>query len=164
VTPYLYQITGGTTVLKFDFPGINLDDKTVPERNKGQVRFSIDMKSGLPEGTVVSNRAGIYFDGNPVVLTNYSYSTIPGSAGVPGAGAVNGLRIYPNPASDAIRISVRQSGWTEAVLSNAIGQTVARMPLNAGENVLQVQGLPAGIYYLHAKGSAGSRTEKIEKQ
>ena len=60
-------------------------------------------------------------------------------------------------------IRVQQGTWTEVSLMNAIGQVVTKMPLTAGENVLNVQQLPAGIYYLQAKGAAGMYTEKVEK-
>jgi len=163
VLPEVYEIPGGKYILKFDFPGINLEDKTVPERNKGQVRFSMKMKSGLPFGTVVENRAGIYFDGNPVVLTNSAYSRIPVPSGVNPVNQISGIQVYPNPATDVISIRVQQEGWKEAILTNAVGQTVSHIELTVGENVLHVQNLPAGIYYLQAKGSNGIFTGKVEK-
>ena len=163
VLPYIYEIAGGKSIIKFDFPGINLEDKTVPERNKGQVRFSMKMKSGLPVGTVVQNRAGIYFDGNPVVLTNTAFSKIPVPSSVPFVNHSSDITVYPNPAHEAFMIRVQQGTWTEAILMNAIGQVLTKMPLTIGENVLSVQRLPAGIYYLQAKGAAGTYTERVEK-
>ncbi len=163
VIPYVYQ-SGSANVLKFDFANINLEDKTVPSRNKGQVRFTIKLRSSLTAGTVTPNRAGIYFDGNPVVLTNYAYSRIQSSAGVPGAGSAESIKMFPNPATDAITVRVSTDGWNEAVLSNALGQVMLQQALTRGENILRVAGMPAGIYYLQAKGSAGTLTQKIEKQ
>ena len=164
VTPYLYENAAKQRVIKFDFQDINLAAKDDPIHNKGQVRFSIKMKSDLPEGTVVANRAGIYFDGNEVVLTNTAYNHIPLPAAVMNPNLHSGIMVYPNPVTDAIRIRIQQDGWNEAILINTIGQVLNRMPLVSGENALHVAQLPAGIYYLQIKGRAGSRTEKVEKR
>jgi uncharacterized repeat protein (TIGR01451 family) len=164
VLPYVYEIVGGKYIIKFDFPGINLEDKTVPQRNKGQVRFAIKLKTGLPDGTVVENRAGIYFDGNPVVLTNIAVSRIVDATTVNLVHLNSGIQVYPNPATDAINIRVQKDGWNEATLSNAVGQVISRVTLIMGDNVLQIGPLPTGIYYLQAKGAAGSYTERVEKR
>lgn len=163
VTAYLYQ-AGGKNILKFDFPNINLEDKNVPTRNKGQVRFSMRLKNGLADGTTVANRAGIYFDGNPVVLTNDAYVTLPVPEGVDNTPLANSVKVYPNPAGERINIVVSQPGWEHASLSNALGQVVLRQTLQAGNNKLGVATLPAGIYYLQVQGAAGSTTKKIQKQ
>lgn len=163
VTPYLYELPTGERILKFDFVGINLEDKSVPMRNKGQVRFSMRLRSGLNPGTVILNRAGIYFDGNPVVLTNYSYSYIPIPQSVSPL-ARNSVKIFPNPASDALNIRVDNTDWKEAILHNALGQKVSGIELQRGLNVITIQSLPAGIYYLQVLGGQGVITEKIEKR
>ena len=164
VTPYLYETPGGVRIIKFDFAGINLEDKTVPTRNKGQVRFSMKLKSGLAPGTVIANRAGIYFDGNPVVLTNYSYNQIPFPQTVPPLSPRNAVKVFPNPAQDALHIRVDNGTWKEAILHNTVGQTISGISLHPGNNVLNIQSLPAGIYYLQVRGGDGVITEKIEKQ
>jgi uncharacterized repeat protein (TIGR01451 family) len=163
VSPSIYQ-AAGKNILKFDFPNINLESKSVPTRNKGQVIFTMKTKTALAPGTSIPNRAGIYFDGNPVVVTNYAYSSTPGPEGVPGIGSKENIKVFPNPAGDVLNIQVSSNGWDEAILTNAVGQTVTHQPLVRGNNTLNVASLPAGIYYLQAKGSAGSFTEKIEKQ
>jgi uncharacterized repeat protein (TIGR01451 family) len=59
------------SVLKFLFEDILLPDSTVDEPgSNGFVQFSIRPKFGLPEPTVLTNSAGIYFDLNPPVITN----------------------------------------------------------------------------------------------
>ena len=60
----------GHNIVKFDFPNINLLDSTHHGLCDGAVIFTIDTKTGLPNGTLIDNRAGIYFDYNPVVMTN----------------------------------------------------------------------------------------------
>jgi uncharacterized repeat protein (TIGR01451 family) len=58
-------------ILVITFDGIEL-----PPAGKGEVFFSIDHDAGLAEGTQITNRAGIYFDTNPPVITNTAISTL----------------------------------------------------------------------------------------
>ncbi len=67
---------GGHTILKFDFPNIKLPDSTHHNQCTGMLIFNIKTKGGLPDGSRIINRAGIYFDDNEVVMTNESSNTI----------------------------------------------------------------------------------------
>jgi uncharacterized repeat protein (TIGR01451 family) len=61
---------GGHNIVKFDFPRINLLDSTHPNQCTGMVMFHIKPKNGLADGTALFNHAGIFFDDNPVVMTD----------------------------------------------------------------------------------------------
>jgi trimeric autotransporter adhesin len=61
---------GGRNVVKFDFPGINLLDSSHHNQCDGLVMYTIKARPGLADGITIPNRAGIYFDDNPVVMTN----------------------------------------------------------------------------------------------
>ncbi len=55
----------------FDFPNIFLiDSLTNPTLSQGYVQYSVNIKSGLSPGTVIENKAHIYFDNNPSIITN----------------------------------------------------------------------------------------------
>ena len=57
--------------LIFRFDSIMLPDSTSnPIGSNGYIVFAIKAKSGLPDGTIIHNQAGIYFDFNEVVMTN----------------------------------------------------------------------------------------------
>ncbi len=58
------------TVVKFDFPHINLPDSSHHNQCYGSLSFTIKAKSGLTDGTTIFNHAGIIFDDNPAVLTD----------------------------------------------------------------------------------------------
>ena len=60
----------GHNIIKFDFPHINLLDSTHHNECTGMVIFHIKTKSGLGDGATMFNQAGIFFDDNPVVITN----------------------------------------------------------------------------------------------
>lgn len=63
--------------LVFTFASINLPDsiKNVT-KSQGFIKYKIKAKKSLPSGTVISNRAGIYFDYNFPIITNYVVHTI----------------------------------------------------------------------------------------
>lgn len=63
--------------LVFDFKNIMLPDSFVSEKNShGFIRFVIDQKRDLKLGSVVKNKAAIFFDFNAPVITNETYHTI----------------------------------------------------------------------------------------
>ncbi len=66
----------------FSFPNINLLDSTSNLlESQGSVQFSIHPSIDIPDGTIIQNRAGIYFDYNPPIIT--PYSELEHCAGVP---------------------------------------------------------------------------------
>lgn len=68
--------TGNNTVV-FKFSNIMLPDSaSYPEESQGYVTFAIYPKTTVAQGTVLRNRAGIYFDFNEPIITNYTVNTI----------------------------------------------------------------------------------------
>jgi hypothetical protein len=64
-------------VLVFDFKNIMLVDSFKNEKlSHGFVRFSIAQKRDNPLQSVIKNKAGIYFDFNPPVITNETFHTV----------------------------------------------------------------------------------------
>ena len=64
------------SILHIRFDNILLPDSlTNPEGSQGFISFRIFPKSDLPNGTVVNNRAAIYFDQNPPIITNTVWRT-----------------------------------------------------------------------------------------
>ncbi len=67
----------GPRVLEWTFNNIMLPDSNVNEAaSHGFVSFTIDQVPNLPDGTVISNSAGIYFDFNDPIITNTTTHTI----------------------------------------------------------------------------------------
>lgn len=64
-------------VLVIEYPEILLPDSTSNEpESHGFFSFSIQPMDGVLPGTLIENRAGIYFDFNPPVITNTVFHTI----------------------------------------------------------------------------------------
>lgn len=70
------QILAGG-IVRFNFPSINLPDSTSNEsQSHGFIQYKIKPKPNLPVGTTINNKAGIYFDYNPPIITNIVRDTI----------------------------------------------------------------------------------------
>lgn len=66
---------GVRNIAKFEFAGINLPDSSHHGLSEGMFLFNIKAKSTLADGNEIRNRVGIYFDENPVVMTNEVVNT-----------------------------------------------------------------------------------------
>ncbi len=71
-----FRDAAGHNIFKFDFPGINLLDSSHHGQCDGALIFNVNTQAALPLGTHIVNRAGIYFDVNPVVMTNTATTTV----------------------------------------------------------------------------------------
>lgn len=74
--PYSWELTG-EGVIKIQFNPIALPDSASnAQGSTGFVRFSVDANPLAPEGALLENRAGIYFDWNEPIMTNVVQHTI----------------------------------------------------------------------------------------
>ncbi len=67
--------------------------------------------------------------------------------------------VYPNPVINGIMVSSKTA--FRATLYNAMGQLVRTAASVAGQLRLNVEGLEAGLYYLHINNEKSSTTKKI---
>ncbi len=69
-----YLEAGGHHIVKFDFPNINLLDSSHHGLCDGMVAYKIKTYPSLADSTAIYNHAGIFFDDNPVVMTDTAWS------------------------------------------------------------------------------------------
>ncbi len=154
---------GSYTIAKFDFPRINLLDSSHHGLCDGFFTYTINTLTGLAPGTIIPNRAGIYFDTNPVVMTN----TVNNIIGYPTTTIneinKNNVHIFPNPANDELSIKMEDGAFSSFVITNTIQQVVMQHTLNAAQTKLNIKQLPAGIYYISLKGEYGNTVKKFVK-
>ncbi|MBK8703255.1 MAG: T9SS type A sorting domain-containing protein [Saprospiraceae bacterium] len=153
-------------IVEFNFPDILLADSTSNEPlSHGFVSFAIRPKAGLAEGTLIPNRAGIYFDYNPPVITNYAETRVGVTVSVrPEKSADNWVSFFPNPASTAIALQFSQSpGLTRVRIFDMQGRNCLDRPLEtAGLTAsLDLPSLPAAAYILEITGENGELRRAI---
>ncbi len=153
----------GHHIIKFDFAHIDLMDVHHSGQCTGMVVFIIKTKAGLPNGTVIGNEAGIYFDANAVVMTNKVNNIIGRPAGVATMSNAAEVSIYPNPATNILTINTEGKAYTAITITNTMGQVMVQKQLTSLSTQVNVQPFPAGIYYITIKGEAGVEVKKFEK-
>ena len=162
VTHAFIQNSINKNIIRFDFADILLADKSAPEHNKGFVTFSINAKQGLAPLTQINNRAGIYFDINPVVLTNYAENRIA-PVGIEELNKTDNINLYPNPVTNTLTIQANSNQYRSLKLFNNIGQVVAEQNINSNTTQINMKQLPTGMYYIQLQGVANIVTRKVEK-
>ena len=120
------------------------------------VIFTVNKNAGLPAGIIISNRAGIYFDYNDVVMTNSAENSkdCP-PAGITVLNNTHKVEIYPNPTTDELTIKMDKDAYNSCVITNSIGQVLIQQQLNTPLTKVNVKMLPAGLYYITVKGQFG---------
>lgn len=147
--PLRWQIKDGR-VLEFKFNPIFLPDSNSNEAaSHGYVDFSVRAKRDLPLGHVIQNRAAIYFDYNPPIITNYSNMHV----NIPTVGTINisrsdALNIRPNPAQETVFIEKQGAGNGQLWVFSADGKRIMGQNTNGKSIALLISGLPPGQYWI----------------
>jgi uncharacterized repeat protein (TIGR01451 family) len=153
--PMLTEVNPGRE-LEFMFGNINLPDSiSDPEGSNGYVIFEVLPVVSLPSGSVVENKAAIYFDFNPPIITNQPSLTLVDSILPCVALGQNSvvqdfqLLIWPNPVTgQELNIELPDTGRNMIVnIISLQGERVRSYTAMApGRNTLGIQGLSAGMY------------------
>ena len=160
--PYRLEIFPGG-ILHFIFDPIALPDSNVNEpASHGFVQFRIAQQPDLPDGTVLSNTAAIYFDFNDAVITNTFWHTIgkpfvtvdvdqPVSPGVT-------VTAQPNPFHEQTTLQV--SGVTIEqglfTLFDAQGKIVQTQTFRGNRIELERKTLDQGLYFFRINADGKS--------
>jgi hypothetical protein len=157
---YLTKSTYNThTIFRFDFPNIKLLDSSQHGLCDGLFTYTIRPKTGLPNGTDIESRVGIYFDYNDVVMTN----TVVNKKGCPPPNTVSPVAdnrmamLYPNPANESVTINAI-SDYSSYTITNYIGQAVVEGRIQNVQTKVDVSKLSPGVYILTLRGE-----QKLER-
>lgn len=145
-------------ILRIHFSGINLPDSgSNYYESMGAISFSILPKMDLPAGTQLRNRAGIYFDYNAPVITNYTLNTVLIPTGIQKntLGSAD-VFIFPNPANNELNIQ-SQGVEYQAVMIDMLGRTVLTKSASNGVLNINTTNLGEGIYLLQLNDKAQNR-------
>jgi uncharacterized repeat protein (TIGR01451 family) len=164
ISSHTYQVdVSGYGVLKFTFDNILLPDSNINEAaSHGFVRFRITPKDTLQLGSRIENRAGIYFDFNPPIITNTVFHTVDTGFLERKMVAVHGLpdaengRIFPNPVrAGGYLFFEDMSAAHRIVLMDPYGKVV--LQANGSHKIRIPDGLAGGVYFLEWRGVNGGR-------
>ncbi|MFT6716149.1 MAG: putative delta-60 repeat protein/putative repeat protein (TIGR01451 family) [Saprospiraceae bacterium] len=138
-------------IVHFNFSQIWLLDSVTNEPlSHGKVIFTIDQKENVVLNTVINNRVGIYFDFNPVVLTNEVKNTIVDKNFVPPCRVIasatiteiDEVLIYPNPVTEDLNvINSKGNGFR-------VYDVTGKLLFTSNQNSVNIQHLPDGHYFI----------------
>lgn len=153
--PYDWDIEGNGVVV-FRFQNINLPDSNADwAASQGFAKFRVAQRKDIPIGTVIENKAHIYFDFNAPVVTNTTFHTIgedfiivdtysPQKPGVR-------VNIAPNPATYSITVKVEglsgNPGSQSMTLFTPLGNAVLNETFSGNAGSIQVGHLQPGVYF-----------------
>lgn len=152
-------------VLAFVHDDINLPDSASdPVGSQGFVLFQVKGFPGLTIGDSISNRANIFFDLNPPVITEPAVIRVDQQAGV--KPQVHGdLRVYPVPADEHLLVeSLTDAGWTRWQVLDAQGRLVSEGAVSGPVTPVPLHRCAAGAYALRLTGAPGVRMVRFTKR
>lgn len=142
-----------TRVIDFHFPEIYLPDSTTNEPGShGHITFRIDHVTDIPQPTTIENTAYIYFDSNPAVVTNTTWTTIDDAAlGIEEVEA-NQLLLSPNPAQNQVRIgNTTHNDRANVLVRDMTGKVVMQLPQHSLNQLVDISSLSSGIYLIELR-------------
>lgn len=162
--PYEFSLSNDG-VLRFIFSEIQLfpGSSTADDSHRGFVKFRISQQSNNPLGTLIENRAAVFFDYQTPVNTNAVRHTVgcidffdptEGCITVDVAPVPNApdfkIKVFPNPFWDYATIEIENLPSTSAQfeLYDALGRLLRSEQFNyEGLHRVYRNGLPAGLYF-----------------
>ncbi|MCC6281979.1 MAG: VCBS repeat-containing protein [Saprospiraceae bacterium] len=158
---YFVTVDTAAGLVQFDFPDIRLADSTSNEpESHGFVAFSIRLKPGLPPGSSTRNRAGIYFDVNAPVITNWAETAVRMPVSTRPVPVISAIRLAPNPVAEVLTVSFSEKIIADARVQvfDLRGQMVLEKHVPGGLEAyaLDVSALPAAAYLLKINGKDGA--------
>jgi len=147
-------------VLAFNFDNIMLPDSNINEAaSHGFVHFFIQQKEDNPIGTLIENKATIYFDFNDSVITNTTQHLI-GEDFVEVVTSINTtlypeatINVYPNPFSEQVTFDLKGiiENEIQLFIYNNLGQLVRQENYKESNFTFARNNLNGGLYYYELK-------------
>ncbi|MFM9944507.1 MAG: T9SS type A sorting domain-containing protein [Bacteroidia bacterium] len=143
-------------IVKFRFDNINLPDSSSNEPGShGYVVYEIYPDSMASNENTISGKAGIYFDFNEPVFTNYVTNTLtnkiakcPAKVDISNSYSVARLNIYPNPNQGRFTIELPEAGTVK--IFDVLGEMIYSDYLTRGISNIDISNYPRGVYVVEA--------------
>lgn len=161
--PYVHELNS-SGVLKITFDGLTLlpaDGSGSDMASRGFVKFTLSQKPNLPIGTVIENRAAVYFDYVAPAITNsvrhvvncedfISGSCIAVDLQEPPRNDGISIRVQPNPFQISTNLIVEgcECQDLELTIFDGTGRLLRREQFTGTTHTLERNGLPAGMYFM----------------
>jgi len=150
-------------IVEVAFPNIQLPDSNRNEPGShGFVQLSLKPIAGLPVDEEIKNSAAIFFDYNAPVITNDAVTIVSILSGVASNRKLN-FKVFPNPASQLLRIELPYSDEGKWLLSDISGRVLQEnsFPPVSRQLEIPVSSFPSGTYFLTLQMGGERSTAKV---
>ncbi len=146
-----------------NFSSINLSPNGVdPTSSHGYIQFKIKPTTGYATGTIIPNKANIYFDYNPAIVTN-TFNTEFVDALSTNTFASNGFVLYPNPAEKTLQLQTKTDTTIDKIIiTDLSGKIILEQTQNT--NQINIEQLSKGMYFIEAFSGDEKFTSKFVKE
>lgn len=172
--PYTTRVISGPPgsnlgILIWTFTNINL--KPNPSKasdfigDKGFISFKVKLSGGLPNGTLIKNRANVIYDLEDNNTTNFVYNKIDKTVGIKPYITSETPLIYPNPFNNTLYIAWQNNESIRYSIYALNGAAIMDGELMNDEEAISVAHLAKGMYVLALDNGKGMLVHrKIVKQ
>ncbi len=109
--PYTFNLSEHG-ILTFRFDHILLPDSNVNESaSNGFFNYTVNLKPNLSVGTVIENKASIFFDFNLPIVTNSTINTIATPLKISEILSNDKVEVYPNPFKDITTFEIKSENY-----------------------------------------------------
>lgn len=149
----------------FEFKNILLPDSGINEiESHGYVRFQLDPATGLVLGDSILSHAEIFFDYNAPVITNRASTVVvnPTSTSDIPRRAAPWFQVLPNPTDGMLELRFTgrlQQGQIHLI--DNLGRVVLATGTTLERTLLDLSGLPAGIYAVSVSDGDRAYTQRV---
>ncbi len=163
--PFSEFSISGTGILKWVFNPLFLPDSASNEpASKGFVMFKIKVKPNLPFGTTINNKAAIYFDYNPAVITNYATNSIINGVGELTVNSEQ-LTVFPNPATKQLTICSSKQIMNTIIITDVLGREIYSQQTSLKSEIINLKSFSQGVYFVKVQMQNGIvEIEKFVKE
>ena len=149
--PCEWQIKNGR-VLEVKFANINLPDSTVSvELSQGYVTFKLKLNQNVAKGSVIANKASIYFDYNPPIVTERIITNIVEPSSIDPS-IKPSFRIVPNPSFNDIILKDIPFSKAGFEIYDMAGNVVSKGIITSSDNTkININHLTTGQYIITLK-------------
>jgi len=160
--PGRVAITNGNNI-DFIFDNINLPDSTANEMaSHGFIAYKIKPMDDAVVGDIFSNKADIYFDFNPPIITNTVNTEIVNPVSIADF-ETHSAEFYPNPVSSVLTIESKAIVHSIQIY-DINGRLLNTLIKNSETVSIDVSGLVEGLYFIKIQSKDSFQTLKFIKE
>ncbi len=153
-------------VIQFTFEDIMLPDSGTNELlSHGYINYTIHTYSNLPVSIEIKNRASIFFDYNPPIITNQTINTI-GVLGYEDVIHSTQILIYPNPTNNQLHVVTRNDDVIQEIsIYNVEGKLISqkRRGFEGNHGTFIISDFEPGYYFIKVQTAIGMYVKKFIK-